>query len=89
MIDIRKRTKIIDSPAGAIEMQYLLCGVPRNNKGYDYGIALCNRSSFELSYLPDITTNRQSALALFERLMQGEVTTVTFRDVVEDFLAES
>lgn len=87
MIDIRNETAIIDSPSGMLRIQYLLRGIPRK-QGYAYGIAVCNRCSLELSYLPDITTDRQRALALFERLVRGQVTTVTFRDIVEDFLAE-
>ncbi len=88
MIDIRNETAIIDAPSGMIHMQYLLRGEPRTPQGYDYGIALCDRSSMERRYLPDITTDVQRALALFERLVRGQVTVVTFRDVVEDFLAE-
>ena len=88
MIDIRNETAIISGPSGDIQMQYLLCGTPRESQGFDYGIALWNHSSLERSFLPDITVDAQRALALFERLIRGQVTTVTFRDVVEDYLAE-
>ena len=52
-----------------------------------YGIALCNRDAAELVYVLDITSDPETARTLFEHMVKGSVTTISFRDVVEDFLA--
>ena len=58
----------------------------RNHFG-SYAISLQNRTTGEQVLISDITRSPVLADRLFELLVRGSVTTITFRDVVEDFLA--
>lgn len=52
-----------------------------------YAISAENLTTGERITIRDITPSRDRALALFGLLVRGQVTTITFPEVVEDFLA--
>ncbi len=52
-----------------------------------YAVSLQNRTTGEQVLIPDLTCSPSLADRLFDLLVRGSVTTITFRDVVEDFLA--
>lgn len=83
MKNLRKETIQIPTAGAAITMTYILC----EDADGSYAIALENRTAGERCVIPNITSSPDRAGALFERLVRGSVTTVTFRDVVEDALA--
>lgn len=87
MTDIRTETIQVEADNGRITMTYVLNQVPSGPLGMRYGISLCNRNTGELVTIQDITTDPEAARALFGRLVRGSVTTVSFREIVEDFLA--
>ena len=68
-------------------MTYTLQAEPAGALGLEYGITVCDRSSGTSITIQDITNQPLQARSLFEKLVAGAVTTLTFRDVVEDFLA--
>lgn len=53
-----------------------------------YSIYLDNRTTGEQAAAFDITRNPMVAEELYQSLIRGRVTAVTFHDVVEDFVAE-
>lgn len=87
MIELRKETIYVEGDHGRLAMTYTLQA--RTCRGAWAGIRLtvCDRSSGTSITIQDITNQPLQARALFEKLVAGAVTTLTFRDVVEDFLA--
>ena len=53
-----------------------------------YGVSVSNERTGERTLVRDAVLSRPDAEALLARLVAGTVTPVTFRDVVEDFVAE-
>lgn len=59
----------------------------KRDDGYThYGIHAENAATGEALTIPDITVNQETARRLYDSLLRGKVTTVSFREVVEDFL---
>ncbi|MDD6022710.1 MAG: DUF6514 family protein [Oscillospiraceae bacterium] len=59
----------------------------KQDDGYThYGIHAENAATGEALTIPDITVNQSMARRLYDSLLRGKVTTVSFREVVEDFL---
>ena len=87
MIELRKETIYVEGDHGRLAMTYTLQAEPAGALGLEYGITVCDRSSGTSITIQDITNQPLQARALFEKLVAGAVTTLTFRDVVEDFLA--
>lgn len=83
MKTIRKTTIRLPAPGDDLPMTYALC---QDNDGA-FAIALRNALTGEQALVMDITPDPVAALALYGLLVRGGVTPVTFRDVVEDFLA--
>ena len=52
-----------------------------------YGIRARDAATGETLTIPHITVDGENAWRLFDCLLHGKVTMVTFRDVVEDYLA--
>ena len=69
---------------GALAVRYYL--LQQGAAPVSYGVAVEADGVGEA--IPDITASRGRAEALLGRLMAGEVTAVTARDVVEDWLLE-
>lgn len=71
-----------------LTMGYTLFSAPshRNTKGY--GITVTDWTTGMQATVGDISESVTTTLQLFERLLQGFVTPVTMRDVIEDFVAE-
>ena len=80
---LRKETILVPAAGAVITMTYILC----EDADGSYAIALENRTTGEKRAIPNITSSLDKARDLFDRLVRGSVTTVTFRDVVEDALA--
>ncbi len=83
MKTIQKTTIRIPTPGLDLPMTYALC----QDDDRRFAIALRNDHTGERAILADITPDPVTALALYDLLVRGGVTPVTFRDVVEDFLA--
>lgn len=81
MKTIRKTTIRLPAPGVDFPMTYALC------QDDDGAFALRNGHTGEQAVTQDITPDPVAALALYDLLVRGGVTPVTFRDVVEDFLA--
>lgn len=84
---LRTETIHLKTEAGEITLDYTLVESSGDLTRMSYGIALCNRDTTELVYVLDITSDPETARTLFEHMVKGSVTTISFRDVVEDFLA--
>ena len=87
MIELRKETIYVEGDHGRLAMTYTLQAEPAGAFGLEYGITVCDRGSGTSVTIQDITNQPLQARELFEKLVAGAVTTLTFRDVVEDFLA--
>lgn len=83
MKTIQKTTIRIPAPGCDLPLTYALC---QDDDGA-FAIALRNTLTGEQAIIMDITPDPVAALALYDLLIRGGVTPVTFRDVVEDFLA--
>lgn len=83
MKTIRKITIRIPAPGDNLPLTYALC---QDDDG-SFAIALRNSHTGEQAIAQDITSDPVAALALYDLLVRGGVTPVTFWDVVEDFLA--
>ncbi len=83
MKTIQKTTIRIPAPGCDLPLTYALC---QDDDGA-FAIALRNALTGEQAIVQDITPDPVAALALYDLLIRGGVTPVTFRDVVEDFLA--
>ena len=83
MKNIRTATISLSSGEAALTVRYTLS---RWDDG-SYGITVQNRTTGEQVLISDLTRSPVLADRLFDLLVQGSVTTVTFRDVAEDFLA--
>lgn len=53
-----------------------------------YGVSVENERTGEFSHVEDVTTRREHAEQLLSLLARGQVTTVSLREIVEDFVAE-
>lgn len=83
MKTIRKTTIHLAAPSLDLPLTYALC---QDDDG-SFAIALRSAHTGEQAIVVDITPDPVAALALYDLLVRGGVTPVTFRDVVEDFLA--
>ena len=83
MKNIRTATILVPLVEATLTLRYTLS---RGNDG-SYAISLQNRTTGEQVLISDISRSPVLADRLFELLVRGSVTTITFRDVVEDFLA--
>ena len=83
MKTIRKTTIHLPAPGDELPMTYALC---QDDDGA-FAIALRNGHTGEQAMFVDITPDPVAALALYDLLVRGGVTPVSFREVVEDFLA--
>ena len=83
MKTIQKTTIRLPAPGCDLPLTYALC---QDDDGA-FAIALRNGHTGEQAIAQDITPDPVAALALYDLLIRGGVTTVTFQDVVEDFLA--
>lgn len=79
------RTATILLPLGETPLT-LLYTLSRWDDG-SYAISLQNRTTGEQVLISDLTRSPALADRLFDLLVRGRVTTITLRDVVEDFLA--
>ncbi len=82
-----EKTSQIVTEQGPIELCYTLYPMPTLRDTRSFGILIRNRTSGESEMISDITENFSKAVHLFEQLIRCQVTTVTFRDVVEDYVA--
>ena len=69
---------------GQTEVRYSLVAEELENAGENYGVLV--ESGGERLLLRGITVSQRRIQALLEQLMAGNVTAVTARDVVEDWL---
>ena len=69
---------------GTIPVRYSLVAEELENAGENYGVLV--ESGGERLLLRGITISQRRIQALLEQLMAGNVTAVTARDVVEDWL---
>lgn len=83
MKNIRTATILLSLGETSLTLRYTLS---RWDDG-SYAISLQNRTTGEQVLISDLTHSPALADRLFELLVRGSVTTITFRDVVEDFLA--
>ena len=83
MKNVRTATILLSTDEAALTIRYILS---LRDDG-SYGITVQNLTTGEQVRLSDLTHSPALADRLFDRLVRGTVTTVTFRDVVEDFLA--
>ena len=83
MKNIRTATISLSSDEAALTVRYTLSLWDDGS----YAISVQNRTTGEQVRLSDLTHSPQLVERLFELLVRGSVTTITFRDVVEDFLA--
>lgn len=67
-------------------VRYYLLQEPLGEDAEVYGVAV--EYGGERAELRNLTVSRRRAEALLERMRRGRVTTVTARDVVEDWLLE-
>lgn len=86
MENIREKTITLEGEQGTLELSYTLYPMPTLRGGKSYGILLRNRTTDECCMLSDITEDRAAAVHLFEQLVRCQVTTVTLRDVIEDYV---
>ena len=73
-------------PCRGVPVDYFLLVERRDPCWEHYGICVENGS--ERTEIPRITVSRPRVLSLLSRLMQGGVTPIAARDVVEDWLLE-
>ena len=52
-----------------------------------YGVSVENERTGEFSHVEDVTTQKQQAEQLLDLLAQGQVTAVSLKEIVEDFVA--
>lgn len=83
MKNLRKDTILLATDRGVLTLTYTLS----LDEDGSYAIALLNRTTGESAVLCDLTPNWDKARGLYDLLVRGGVTVVTFRDVVEDVLA--
>ena len=83
MKNIRTATISLSSDEAALTVRYSLSLWDDGS----YGITVQNRTTGEQVLISDLTHSPALADRLFDCLVRGNVTTITFRDVVEDFLA--
>ena len=69
---------------GKLPVRYSLVAEPLENAGENYGVLV--ESGGERVLLRGITVSQRRIQALLRLLMAGNVTAVTARDVVEDWL---
>ena len=89
MENIREKTIQIQGENGAMELSYTLYPMPTVRGTESYGILLRNKTTDESVMISEITESLPAAVHLFEQLVRCQVTTVTLRDVVEDFISEA
>ena len=73
-----------DRVCGTIPVRYSLVAEELETAGENYGVLV--ESGGERLLLRGITVSQRRIQALLEQLMAGNVTAVTARDVVEDWL---
>ncbi|MCI8909774.1 MAG: hypothetical protein HFG09_03755 [Oscillibacter sp.] len=71
---------------GGSDVRYYLLQEPLGEEAECYGVAV--EYGGERAELRDLTPSRGRAEELLERMRRGQVTPVTARDVVEDWLLE-
>ncbi len=83
MKNIRTATILLPLDAAPLTLRYTLSLWDDGS----YAVSVRNRTTGEQVLIPDLTRSPALAERLFDLLVRGGVTPVTFLDVVEDFLA--
>lgn len=89
MENIREASVVAEAEQGPIELHYTLYSMPTVRGTESYGILLRNKTTDESAMVSDITESFSVAVHLFQQLIRCQVTTVTLRDVVEDFISDA
>lgn len=87
MLCIKNERKTIWAETGTIILVYQMQLLPTDRGSEAYAIRIENETTGEEMFILDITEDQAAAESLFCLLIDGAVTPVTFRDVVEDFVA--
>ncbi len=82
----RIMTGRIERDGYSMEMHYRMFEHPGEGKNR-FGLSVENVSTGECSAMWDITSSKAEAEQLLTLLARGQVTLVSLRDVVEDFIA--
>lgn len=72
------------SDCEAVPVEYFLLAEELGESGEEYGVGV--KRGEEVETIPGITVSHDRITSLLALLLRGEVTPVTARDVVEDWL---
>lgn len=82
---ILQRTRNVISSIGSLDIKYYI-DEPDAASDPSYGIAV--ETNGNLRILHSVLPDRMEVISIIETLYRNLVTTVTFKDVVEDYICE-